>query len=246
MPWTAASLSAAEGADIIFSTSTDILDRYTGAGIPSFFIEHGLANEFISVKPEVSVTDSPVRIGYSGNLLRHDVDRSVFLKIIRENPSVIFECWGSSGLNDRNLDGSVDDLTLRFINELKACPNVVVHGSVPPDVLARSIICMDGFLVCYDLDAMNPIGPNYHKLIEFFSTGKVIISSYINHYAGRPELIQMVDKFGSVSLPDLFRSVIGDLAFFNSDEKTRIRKEWAFSNTYDKQIDRIEKCLNKS
>jgi hypothetical protein len=244
MPWTTASLSAAEGADIVFSTSPDILEKYSSMGIPSFLIEHGLAEEFISVKTDTSFTRGPIRIGYSGNLLRHDVDRSGFLKIVGENPSVIFECWGSSGVSDRNLGGHMDDSTQRFITELISCPNVIIHGSVPTDVLARSILHMDGFLVCYDLDVLNPIGPNYHKLMEFFSTGKVVISSYIKHYADRPDLIQMAGTNGVARLSDLFRSVITNLAFHNSDEKMRVRREWAFSNTYNMQIGRIEKRLD--
>lgn len=243
MPLTAVSLAAGQDADIMFSTSSKILEKYSDTGVPSFFIEHGLADEFISPESDRSDRRTNLRVGYSGNLLRHDIHRSLLLSVIRENPAVIFEFWGSFAIYDMSRIARVDDMTRDFISALSAFPNVVLHGSVTTDVLASSLVNMDAFLVCYDPDSLNPIGPNYHKLMEFFSTGKVIVSSYIGHYADRPELIQMTSREESSALPKLFRAVINDLSFYNSSDKMIARQEWAYSNTYSRQISRMETIL---
>ena len=240
MPWSPSFMSAAKGADILFSTSSDILNKYADLPISSVFIEHGVSEDFLNDMMDFNPEREVLRVGYSGNLLRHDIDRDIFLRIVKENSSVIFECWGSYGQGDGNLGGVKDAAGAAFISDLKACSNVILHGAVSPAKLARAMAQMDAFLICYDLSAPNVIGPNYHKLMEFFSTGKVIISTFIKHYIDRPDLIQMVSQDGNNDLPALFRAVISKINDHNRLELMTIRKDWARSNSYCKQIDRID------
>ena len=53
---------------------------------------------------------------------------------------------------------------------------------VSPENLAKDIQQVDAFLICCDVDKDQSKGTNYHKILEFISTGKIIISNNFNVY----------------------------------------------------------------
>ena len=84
-PLHAPAIEAARGAEIIFSVTKEILEKYNQFKVPRHFINHGVSDEFlIADKPENSAGVS-TRIGFSGNLLRPDIDRNTLLTIVKEN-----------------------------------------------------------------------------------------------------------------------------------------------------------------
>jgi hypothetical protein len=238
-------IRAATGAQYIFSTDNDILESYAGYHVPKKFINHGIAAEFLATKTSEK-TDNIMRVGFSGNLLREDIDRDILLKIIRDNTETVFECWGSSEFQDVSGGRNNDEPTVKFINELKKAGNVILHGAVPTNMLAMNLQRMDAFLICYNISNENRNGPNYHKLMEYFSTGNVTISNYISTYKDAPALVQMVaERESNQSLPALFRKVMGNLTYYNSPAFRKERIAFANDNTYVKQIHRIENILFK-
>jgi hypothetical protein len=220
------------------------LEKYRDYDVPRHFIDHGLADEFIGISA-VSKKDDLLHIGYSGNLLRHDIDREVLLQIIRGNPGIIFEFWGACLPESSNVGGGSDSTTISFIQELKNNSNVVLHGAVSFWLLPDAFSRMDGFLICYDMNAQYPIGPNYHKIMEFLSTGKVVISSYVRDYEFKPDLIEMVRIGDNCTLPDIFSNIIKRISEFNSPARLKLRQDFAYDHTYEKQIDRIESLLSE-
>ena len=123
-------------------------------------------------------------------------------------------------------------------------PNVKLHGPVNANVLAGEFLRMDAFLICYDVERDQSKGTNYHKIMEFLSTGKIIISNNITTYSGRPDLVQMVpERSSNKGLPALFRQVMKNIDEYNSLEKSKRRKEFALENVYSKQIKRIQDYL---
>jgi hypothetical protein len=183
-------------------------------------------------------------VGLSGNFLRGDVDRASLLKIIAENPGVIFECWGSYSITQANLAGNNDEDTVRFVQALQAADNVVLHGAVPSAALAEEIHRVDAFLICYDIKKDQSGGTNYHKIMEYLSTGKVIISNNVTTYSGRPDLVQMVSsRENNEDLPRLFKAVVGRLEHYNSPDAQALRIAFARDNTYGNQVRRIEELL---
>lgn len=236
-------IQVANGAQILFSTAEEILAKYRDFNIPKYFINHGLAESFLQLN-DVK-TDQQIHVGFAGNLLREDIDRVTFLNIIEENRNVVFECWGACQLKEGNFDGFEDEKTKEFISRLKKSANVVLHGVVTASQLALDIQRMDAFLICYDLHSPVRNGPNYHKILEYVSTGKIIVSNYVSVYSHMPQLIQMVsspDK--NAELPALFHHVITHLDEFNTQSLIRQRKDFAADNTYAKQVNRIEKLID--
>ena len=242
-PLNPAAINSGAGADIAFSVTTEILEKYRG--LPGYFVNHGVSENFLS--DDAGTNDgTSVRIGFSGNLLRNDLDREIFLRIIRENPDIYFECWGSYKDNQSNIGGASDADTRQFITELLQQPNVILHGPVPTDRLAKEIRNMDGFLICYDIKKDQSGGTNYHKIMEYISTGKVIISNNVTTYAALPELVRMVDsREHNRDLPVLFRNIMSRLDHFNSPESIRKRISFAKDNSYRRQIERIEGILDQ-
>ena len=246
-PLVPVAIESARGADVIFSVTSEILEKYQQFGIPSHFINHGVSADFLATANEPIVRPGPLRIGFSGNLLRADLDRDIFLKIVRENPEVCFECWGSYKDGQSNIGGVANRETQKFVNDLLGLPNVILHGPVPSEKLAKDIHLMDGFLICYDINKDQSKGTNYHKIMEYISTGKVIISNNVTTYSKQPDLIQMTDsREDNLQLPALFRKVISELDFFNSPDLKARRRSFAGNNSYGRQLERIEAILDQT
>lgn len=244
-PFIPRSLDAAKTADALISITREILDKFKGFDIPKLLLNHGLAEEFMDLPLRVHEPGRPLHVGLSGNFLRPDLDRATILQVVRENPSVTFECWGSIDPTRSNIGGQDGADTRAFVEALRAEPNVVLHGMVPKKVMAQGFTEMDAFLICYDIEKDQSKGTNYHKIMEFLSTGKVIISNNVTAYAKSGRMLAMTsDRTGNHELPGLFRSVIHDLSTWNAPELVEARRTFARDNSYTEQVRRVGAFLD--
>jgi hypothetical protein len=244
-PLSPTAIDAATGSDIIFSVTHEILEKYKSFPAPKHFINHGISPEFLLSADTGRIKGDPVRVGLAGNLLRADIDRKALLDIATGNKEVIFECWGSYATGQSNIGGGEDKDTVDFIGKLKAQPSVILHGAVPAAELAKGFRRMDAFLICYDIKKDQSGGTNYHKIMEYLSTGKVIISNNVTTYKDMPDLMQMtLERDNNDRLPGLFRNVIGGLDGHNSPNRQQERIRFALSNTYEMQLERIGHFIN--
>ena len=243
-PLNPTAIRSGQGASVIFSVTREILGKYAHLECPAHLINHGLADPFLIPVDIQRSPSGPPRVGMSGNLLRGDIDREIFLNIVTGNPDIRFECWGSYAVEQSNIAGSNDEATRQFIAGLRAMPNVVLHGAVPTEKLASAIHCMDAFLICYDINKDQSGGTNYHKIMEYLSTGKAIVSNNVSAFSHRDDLIQMVKERGdNHRLPDLFKQVTRDLPRFNNPALQEARIAFSRENTYSAQLDRIENLV---
>ncbi len=246
-PLNRVAIDSAKGADILFAVTREIVDKYNGFPAPGYFINHGVAEEFTTKGPTAWKKSLPVHVGLSGNWTRPDIDTACLLQIIHEQPAVIFEFWGSYLSADSNIGGNSDPAIEKFVRELQHSPNVILHGAIPSVKLATELRRVDAFLICYDIQKDQSKGTNYHKVMEYLSTGMVIISNNITTYRDRPELVQMIpDRDNNDSLPHLFSAVIGDIEKYNADSLRETRYFYAVENTYQKQLDRIDSLLENN
>jgi hypothetical protein len=239
-PLNKTAIDSAGGARAILSVTKEILEKYHAFDVPKHFINHGVTGDFLEAFDIDPMPGNPVRVGFSGNLLREDIDRTTFLQLIGEHPAVIFECWGSYQPGQSNIGGGSGTETANFVGELQRKPNVVLHGVVDTKTLAKELLRMDAFLICYDINKDQSKGTNYHKVMEFLSRGKVIISNNITTYADEPDLIRMTrSREGNGELPALFRETLAGLASFNATPLQQRRIQYARQNSYMRQIERI-------
>jgi hypothetical protein len=230
------------GADFVFSVSSIICNKFQAGGVNCHFINHGLSKYFpIDLNPssqcKFEVNDNheyvkKIRVGYSGNLLIPFLDRPVFNKIIENNTEIDFHIYGNHKANPAIKEDNI------WIDWLKTKPNVYLHGFVHPTELAKELAKMDFFLLCYKPDYKNYHGENSHKIFEYLSTGKVLLTSYLSLYEGS-NLIEMTPKDQNEKLIDRFTEVASNLKKLNNDHLMQQRKLMALDNTYAKQIERM-------
>lgn len=234
-------INSAIGCDIIISITKEILQKYPHINKPKHFIHHGLADEFVNVDTASIVKDDTIRVGLSGNWLRTDLDVECLLKIVAENPNIVFEFWGTYQAKQSNIGGGSDKEVEQFIGQLQQSKNVVLHGAVHPQKLAIEFQKMDAFLITYDILRDQSRGTNYHKVMEYLSTGKVVVANNITTYATITNLIEMTSsRTHNNELPQLFKTVVNNLQHYNQPSFIALRKEFALSNLYSKKIVEIE------
>ncbi|ULQ56261.1 hypothetical protein KJS94_16550 [Flavihumibacter rivuli] len=242
-PLNKTAFDSGEGADLVLSVTNEILSKYAFINCPKFFIQHGVSASFLDVKVKSSV-GKPIRVGFSGNLLRRDIDRLTLLRLIKENSDLVFDFWGSVKVSFSNLGGDMGKETRMFIEELQNQPNVVLHGPVSAKELELGLASVDMLLICYDISKDQSGGTNYHKVMEYLAIGKVIVSNNITTYAGRDDLITMCkSRKNNDELPGLFKKVVNSLEYYNSTLMVEGRRSYAAENTYRKQVQRIEELL---
>jgi N-acetylglutamate synthase-like GNAT family acetyltransferase len=235
---------SAENADIIFSVTNEILDKYKNYKVPKYFINHGVSESFLNnIYQNEKLKSNNLHVGISGNLRRKDIDRDVLLTIVKNHPEIIFDCWGEYQ-EDSNPTRKEKSETDFFIETLKSISNVRLHGLLNPENLSNAYLNVDAFLICYDVLKDQSKGTNYHKVLEFISTGKIIISNSITTYKDLPNLVQMVEsRNNNQQLPELFSTTIEKIDYFNAFHFQKERREFANNNSYKSQLSLIDKAL---
>lgn len=229
-------------ADVIISVTDRILDAYREIDKPKFQVNHGVADNFLSSRVSEKTPDK-IRIGYSGSLIRNDLDTQCFLTIINKHQDKIFEFWGEYDYNNSNihLPQDVHANTLSFIESLKSLPNVILHGPVNSQTLASGLKRMDALLICYNIRN----DQNHHKVLEYLGTGKVIVSNFMSSYEKEDsDLLVMIKD--NTDLPGMFDEVISHLPDYNNTDRQQKRKLFANQHSYANNIKRIESFISES
>lgn len=236
-----------KSSDVIFSVSDAILNKCKNYNVnkPMFFINHGLSEKYVNnIHKNITNTKNKANICYIGNLRIASLDTITFEKIIEENPNIIFSFFGAYKIDESNVGGSGSENNNKFITFLENKKNVVLKGPLSPSDIVKQLNDYNVFIVLLDISKDENKGSNSHKILEYLSTGKVIVSNYISTYSDKRNLIEMVDEIHNERLPALFKKVINNLEYYNKPELQQNRINFALDNTYEKQIKRIEKIIS--
>ncbi|MFN2601763.1 MAG: hypothetical protein ABR582_03280 [Gemmatimonadaceae bacterium] len=235
-------VNVARSADAVFSVSEKILANFRNVDVPRWFINHGLSRPFeeIARNPVDTRNGRQPTVGYAGNLMRKPVNRTVLRAMVETNPGVAFHFWGTS-------EGTVkvDAEAIHFVDFLRGAQNVILHGAVTPEELAIQLQAMDCMVLAYSENPRESDRSNSHKILEYLSTGKAVVSSRISTYEKQPELLRMPVSDDDSTLPALLQDTLARLPEFNSERLQSLRRTFALDNTYAKQLDRIESRLEK-
>ncbi|MEO7501179.1 MAG: hypothetical protein ABIW94_00945 [Gemmatimonadaceae bacterium] len=239
-------VNVARSADVVFSVSEKILASFKDIGVPAWFINHGVSRAFAnitrgSLRPGV-MADGVVRVGFAGNLAHPPLNRAVLRRMVHRNPSVEFTFWGPLA-NSPPSSAEVSADIAEFVGFLRSQPNVRLCGSVSSSDLALQIEKMDCFVTSYLADSREYDRSNSHKLLEYLSTGKVVVSSRISTYVCHAELLRMPPDDDDSVLPELLADTLTRLDEFNATEIQDQRRLFALDNTYERQVDRIKEKL---
>ena len=235
--------------DIVFSVSPEILKQNNHISAPKYFINHGLGGVFYnnarsklsSTEKQAGKTKNSITVGYIGNLLIPAIDRDVFKNIIIQNSQVHFKLVGPFTPQSGNGSNSEQ----KFILFLKNQTNVELVGPKGPEELHATVCNCDIFLLCYR-KYEGYFQDNSHKVLEYLSTGKVVVSSYLSVYEDKREIIQMLEKEQHLEdLLPLLEDTIRNIAKYNNPVYSRKRIQYALANSYANQVNLIEKKLNE-
>lgn len=233
------------GADLVLSISENICSKFSTHNKKCHFINHGLNKEFEEnavriIKERDFWNPNPkINVAYSGSLFIPFLDIPVLQEIIQENPQVDFHFFGDTRYNKSNLNHRAWD------NFLRNTTNVKLHGFLHPIDLVKSFNTMDAFLLCYKPDYKNYHAENSHKVFEYLSTGRVLITTYLSIYQGTP-LMLMSEKDKNEELKIIFSECIYSLERYNTTQLQKERIKLSLDNTYNRQIDRIGELIRKA
>lgn len=231
----------ANSADVVFSVSNAILNTIT-TSTPKYFINHGLDTIFLTPsKPQNKpsyISNTSINIGYVGNLQMKLLDWDNLIKTVKENNQLNFIFIGPD--KPSNIGGNTD---FNELNVLKALPNTHFPGELSKEALTNVFPYIDIFWLCYNNKDYPIEVSNSHKILEYLSSGKVVISNFISSYEKNPVLKMVSDN---KELSPTIKSVADNINDYNSTELQLKRIEFASENSYQKQLKRIELILSNN
>lgn len=244
----------AKTADICLGISDTIVQSMQGhVKAPVYFLNHGLSKTFadlaenkLAALRNVATSDMPksvLRIGYVGSLVHEALDRKTMQLVISQHPELEFVFWGQYEKRG-NFVAYESEEVFSFIDFLKAQPNVELRGAVLTDQLSREMQEIDLFWLCWDLQKKGVWdGSNSHKVLEYLSTGRPVVSHYMSSYK-TSNLIDMLNDKSNKEFPNLFDMVVSRVMLGEPNEQMINRIEFALENTYDNNIKVIEKLVD--
>lgn len=239
--------------DINLAISDSIYALMKKSGRPVFRMNHGLQKIFadyaltrIEGIKVANIPNSPLVVGYSGNLRMQAMDLVTMKRVIETFPDVVFVFWGSYESGEGNLGSIIDFEMDEFISFLKTSENVKLRGMISADKLLTEMKEVDMFWICWRIQKTGLWdGSNSHKLLEYLSTGKPVVAHCVSSYQGTAYL-WMLEEIKNDLYLDLFRSSLDRVKSNETENEIRHRLKFAIDNSYSSQIDRIEKLLNGS
>jgi glycosyltransferase involved in cell wall biosynthesis len=226
---------AATSADLVLSVSGRILASCRPGRTPHAVIPHGLSGPFARLAQKSNPWKrrrGPLRVGYAGNLTRPILDRPTLWALIRAHLGAEFHFWGQR-------EGG-DPEAREFCRELERQPNVRLHGAVPPEELAKRLAAMDCLLLAYRSHATESDLSNAHKILEYFSTGRAVLSCILEEHQTHPA---GVARFVPAGKAKAYMAALAEILRrpdrFNSPKLARQRKTIALRCTYARNLDRI-------
>jgi len=214
--------------DITFVTSNFLHTELRKYNQKTFKIHHGYQLVENSKNFSLPKTKLAVKVAMIGNLTRKCIDWKSIVDIITANTDVQFYFIGAY-----NQD------IFQKINY----SNVYWLGKVDASYLPTILDHIDISLCAYKIETEEDIvqHANLHKHMEYLASGKVLVSSYVDEYKNKAQLLEMV--MPNEDIVERFAQIVSKLEIYNSEEKQRARKKFALAHSYKKQLEKINQLI---
>lgn len=225
---------AASSAKMCLATTQFIDHRLRPYNTNTHNIGHGCD---LQTYPAWQKKEGKIKIVYAGNLLIPLLDRARILKAVErfDGAEFIFAgAYDAGAVNKR-----VNKEAKQFVDELRAHENVTLTGPLVGEAYHSLLSSADLFILAYSSDHYEQVA-NPHKIPEFLSTGRAIISNVLDSYKDTG-LVEMADD--EETWMELLGSAIQHVDDYNAPSEQKKRREWAEAHSYQKQVERIESLI---
>jgi len=222
---------AAKTADICIGVSMPIYERLIRFNKNTILIKHGVNLTKVERLKAKLPGYNKIKALYIGNLDMIHIDWALLDKVVKVGQNVDFILMGS---------GSSFRLKHKSIlnNE-----NLYIHEPIKSEWLLSYLEITDIQLILYDEKyVLNYASP--HKMLEYFLSKKMILSTWLEEYRLQNDQKSILMSKTHEEFIANFKEIINNLDFWNSVDKQSERHKFALENTYEKQIERIEKALH--
>lgn len=236
-----------KGYDHLFSISPVILEGLNNND-SKHLLHHGLNSFFTDnakkiLEQNLFVKNQPIKVAYVGNLLIAKIlDRNAIKKVIQHHPALEFHFYGPYQANDSSIGANISSDNLKFVDFLQKAPNCHLYGTKSSEELVESLNDMDAFILCYDNYEDKNKGSNAHKIMEYLSFGKVLISTNMSMFQ-EMDLFPMLPDWDNSCYHQFFNKIINNLETYNSESRQRKRINFALQNSYKNKIQEIEELI---
>ncbi len=217
-------------ATICLGLIPEIVERQRKLNTNSFLIRHGLAVSTGDIESTVLPGLHKVKALYVGNLYMPYIDWECFCRAATKYEAIDFIFLGSN----QHL------IKKHWLTTLRNHSNIHFVSAVPshniPAYLAGANILTLAYTPEYYKIYASP-----HKLMEYLYSGKPIVASFTPGYETHDNLVYMGRNQNEWL--EKFSYVVENLAGCSADSLMKLRKHYALNNTYDKQLDRINKII---
>jgi hypothetical protein len=229
----------AETSDVCFCTSDFIEEELLPFNRYVYKIHHGykFPDEMFSIGDEFD--SSIIQIGYVGNLTRSCIDWNLIFKLIETYPDAQFNFIGSTGKS--NL--SHNRIKGEYLDFLKGKPNVNLLGQKESNLIPSYLRKFDVLICAYKMESDVDLKQhsNLHKLMEYIGSENITVSTYVDEYKDKKELLGMAENTSDFLIK--FNQVVGNVGFYNSTKLKQERMTFVLNNSYAKQLNKIEEYL---
>jgi hypothetical protein len=196
-------------------------------------IGHGLAKMYVEAARNLSSSQTdPERphIALVANLAAKWIDWESIAEMVRRHPEGRFTFWGPLPEDNRQPEA---------LKKVLAAANAVFPGLTSPEAIVAQSGDVDVWLLPFlseEFDRGRPL--NSHKVLEFLSTGKSVLMSWLEAYEGNP-LVHVAERPESRDLPDRLDRLLAELETVNAPRQQEARRTYALARSYENHLDRI-------
>lgn len=232
-----------KSADLALAVRKDLIELYKRLGRnDGKIIPHCYAVRPIQDIDFSKLDEAAVKIGYLGNLARPMMDMQGLITIAQENPDIQLVLMGPRKAS--NLSNFSNEDNEHLWQQLIAIKNVVWTDSLNWREVPSWLNAMDGLIIAHDSGRFTQETSSPHKLLEYFASGKMILSCYIDGLDERAAaLITMMQKGESVSLG--FKDFLENIQQ-EPDDKAKNRRAIALERSYRNTAEAILQDLYAS
>lgn len=223
-------------ADLVLTVAEPISEhaRQVAPHAHVHYIGHGLDERWLNGSPVVKPQGAPPRTAaYAGHLANKYVDWEMLSTAVLRHPEIHFHFYGP-------FDPAYPDPGFKAIF---AAPNATFHGLFSKKDLVPRLREADILVFCYRAYELRHVVSNSHKVLEYLSTGNVVVGSYVLSYEGTDLFLMAGEREEFISL---FDRACSDHAALDTPAARDARITFARSCSMPNLLDRVGRLLERS